>query len=653
MSSRNNAGRTKNKSLLIILPIMLLAGVILLALSWKAIAVYFFYDDFYAFETWLREVESRADSQPAPVSVKPLRQPIFEKKDRSYRTTLAMNNPESPRAKFEIHARKGDKIDVGIAHIADSGTAIAWDYVIKVYEAKNGKRKKVIDVSRNFKMQSWELFQIAATTEDENNGVMEIEYEIKPRGIKGHIASIISKIKGAPPYYKDFAFMVPTVLHRKEPDELNVIIVSLDTLRPDHLGCFGYPRPTSPNIDSFAGNGILFTQAISASPWTTPAHFSLLTGLYPSSLMEYRKNNPYKYNYYADSTVAEILRNNGYYTVAFCGGMNLASNRGFGLGFDQYLEFPWKYRNTTQRIFDNSIDWLDSNSDRKFFMFVHTYECHDPYENTYFFKKEKPTALIDRRRALYDGDIRHADSYFGKLVKELDSLGLLSKTIIAVVSDHGDEFYDHYTEDDRVPRPRGRSARWANKIDHGHSVYDEIVRILMIFHIPGLSAKGSVFNNQARLIDVAPTILDYLGIRPDEPMQGVSLLPLMREGERAQDPPAISEFSLHGPERKSVRMNGYKYIYVPDPEGKRTGVTYKDIPQYALFDLKSDPKERENIYEQNKELAAKYQEILDKTLEESLAIKNGLRERNKHREENVNELSKDVAEDLKALGYLQ
>ena len=238
-------------------------------------------------------------------------------------------------------------------------------------------------------------------------------------------------------------------------------------------------------------------------------------------------------------------------------------------------------------------------------------------------------------------------------MKKLESLDLLSNTAIILISDHGEDLHDHITEADVIPPIENPAVSKGGVVDHGHTLYDEVINIPMIFYLPGIHPKKNVIHNQVRLIDVKPTIHDYLGIPIEKPVQGTSLLPLIVEGERAEDPPAISEYMLSGPERKSVRMNGYKYVYIPDMEERKDDVSYSDVTRHALFDLTKDPGEKNNIYSQKTELGKKYHRILEETLEESLGIKGEIQKNSPTANDESTEIPQDIIEGLKALGYIQ
>jgi arylsulfatase A-like enzyme len=610
--------------------------------------------------TWLKWIDERSGEIPPPASVGSVRLPMCDKGNLPYpflssfaahETTEAIRNPDSSTERFKISAANGARLQVGLAHASRSDIYRHWEYKFSVREMQSGKEKKLLEKTLRFDKGNWGLFDIALPQHDDGNGTLEIEYALQPIGIKARIGTFISALKGAPPYYKDFVFVTPTVLPDRNPDEYNVLVISFDTLRPDRLGCFGYARETSPNIDAFANENVLLPNAFSSSPWTLPAHHSLFSGLYPSAHLR-NLGDVRKYASYAEKVLAEILHEAGYYTIGITGGLHLTSANGFARGFDRYMEFDYRAEGSDKKIFSHAVEWLGENHDTKFFMFLHTYACHSPYTETYFVEKENVKGVLEQRKALYDGDIRYADALFGSLIDKLAGLNLLSKTLVVVVSDHGEDFHDHVTGDDVIPPQIQSSPHEAPKIDHGHSVYDEVIRILTIFHVPDVQVEKRIIQNPIRIIDVMPTILAYLGIRSATETQGTSLFELLKTGERPHDPPVISEFTLRGPERKSVRTKGFKYIYIPDMEERKDGVTFKNIRKHELFNLENDPAERDNLYDQTTTVAEDYQTILEETLEESAAIYNRLEESSQSAVTESIEYPRDVLESLKAIGYI-
>jgi arylsulfatase A-like enzyme len=580
----------------------------------------------------------------------------------SYQTVDAVDRLERSRKTFAVSAGADSVVEVGLVRI-DSQSSL-WGYSggfrFTVYRKAGLGKKTLVDVERDFHVGERVAFRIDAEELDADDTpsheiICQIEKSDKEKG-KGYEA------------YMDFGFLVPAVYKKRAAGEFNVIIVSFDTLRADHVGCYGYFRDTTPNIDVFAHRSLLFSQAITTSPWTTPAHYSLFTGLYPSAHGNNRTfNEPFCY----DETLATALKKDGYYTIGVTGGGSVSSQFGFGNGFNVYREYasytraePGKFadhEDDTRKTFNTALAWLEDNVGTKFFMFLHTFECHMPYEDPYFLSDDGVDTLIERRKALYDGDVRRADSFFGQLIDKLESLGMMENTIIVFLSDHGDEFYDHYTEADiirtsyketiPIPEP-DEIIPEVSAIDHAHSVYDELIRMPLIIYIPGFSAPKRVLNNQVSMIDVMPTLLDFLDIEYDAPMQGVSLLGLMRTGSRDEDPPALSEFCDIGPERKSIRKDGYKYIWVKDPDKTRY-YTLRGIRRRELFDLKDDPTESKNIFEQNRRLADEYHSALEQLVDSSVAINKTLRPDYEPSEGDQPQIPEDVKNTLKGLGYIQ
>jgi arylsulfatase A-like enzyme len=595
------------------------------------------------------------------IETEPVRLPVYGE-TFSHQTLDTVAGLEQGRVAFDVLANSGSVVEVGLVRI-DSQSSL-WGYSkgfrFRVY-SKSGLGKEIlVDVERNFKVGESATFRVDADKIGFDNGSShKIIYEIdksdkkQARGYDAH---------------QDFGFVAPSVFERRKAEEFNILLVSFDTLRPDHMGCYGYFRDTTPNVDKLAKQGLLFTQAISTSPWTTPAHYSLFTGLYPSA---HGNKRTFQGPFNLDENLMTTLKRKGYYTIGITGGGSVSSQFGFGNGFNIYREYssyskaePGKFsdhEDDTDKTFDMALDWLEDNVETKFFMFLHTFECHMPYEDPYFLSDNGVDTLIERRKALYDGDIRRTDSFFGQLLQKLESLGLMDNTIIVFLSDHGDEFYEHYSEADiirtshkktiPIPEP-DEIIPELSTVDHAHSVYDELIRMPLIVYIPGLEASNRVLDNQVSILDIMPTLLDFLDIDYDVPMQGESLLELMRTGSRENDPPVISEFTDIGPERKAIRKDGYKYIWTEEPEETRY-YTLRGIEKFEFFDLNSDPDEKKNLYEQERELARQYHEALEKEINASLAINVKLRPGYDPPGDEIPQIPEDVRDALKGLGYLQ
>ena len=596
-------------------------------------------------------------------SMRRLRLPVSGE-SHAYQTFLATEELDAGRMKFDLPktaGTKGSAVEVGLVRV--DNTASLWGYSgefkFSVHAGTGFGKKTILDATRKFSLNERVIFRIEELPEGADAIVCEIEKADKGKA-EGYEA------------FRDFRFLAPNLITQRAPRDLdNVIIVSLDTLRPDHLGCYGYRRDTSPNIDAFASRSVLFADAVSPSPWTTPSHFGLFTALNPSAHQNARaftieggKRRQVTAEdlafFNAQTTLARVLRNSGYYTVAFTGGGSVSSEFGFANGFNLYREYSsytntvsptraWAHENDTEKIFDAASRWLDENKETKFFLFLHTFECHTPYENDFFVSDG--ASLIEHRTALYDGDIRTADSYFGRLMEKLGSLGLDSNTIIVLTSDHGDDFYDHYRESDIVPEYEEPIVPQISVVDHAHSLYEELLRVPLIVSAPGIEPATLRIGNQVRLIDVMPTILEIVGVEYGGPAQGVSLVELMKTGVRKTDPAALGEFTELGPERKSIRKDGYKYIWIEDPN-EALHNTYKNLRRHELFDLKADPGEQTNLYEEKPHLAAEYHKLLLKELEASQAINKALRKNYRPSGGKEIEIDEDVLNNLRALGYL-
>lgn len=313
--------------------------------------------------------------------------------------------------------------------------------------------------------------------------------------------------------------------------DCNVLLISIDTLRADHLGCYGYDRPTSPNIDQFSAESVLFQTAIAHAPSTTPSHASIFTSRLPEHHGAWRsRNQPIAREL---RTMAEILKEAGLRTASFNGGGQVAASYGFNRGFETYESSPSRFAEKA----DQAIRWFQRNPDQRFFMFLHTYEVHAPYE-------PEPTDMAtfdggytgaigdailpgllidindgkvalsapDARHIInaYDAEIRSMDRGFRQLIAYLRKSGLLDRTIVIFTSDHGEEFGEH-----------GQMGR------HSHALYDELLRVPLLLRLPEARLGSTRVEAQVRGIDLLPTVMDLLGRRPLQQFDGTSLLPLM------------------------------------------------------------------------------------------------------------------------------
>lgn len=306
----------------------------------------------------------------------------------------------------------------------------------------------------------------------------------------------------------------------------NVILISMDTVRADHLSTYGYERKTSPSVDRLAKKSVVFEQAISQSSWTLPAHGAMMTGLYPGRLgvthYPAKRRLPD-----APTTLAEVFGRAGYATGGFTGGGFVSSHFGFDRGFDTYQSDGRRFEHNL----DEALGWLKNNKDRRFFMFFHGYNAHRPYFSAESDKKlmgipekspverrgfcvrgrrDKPAdADLDEIIRYYDASIHHGDRQVGKLLRKIGELGLDEKTVILITSDHGEEFFEH------------------GNCDHVRFLYKEVVHVPLILHIPGHTPQGRrVREVVPASISVARTLLEVSGIEHNMP--GASLLPILQ-----------------------------------------------------------------------------------------------------------------------------
>lgn len=315
----------------------------------------------------------------------------------------------------------------------------------------------------------------------------------------------------------------------------NVIIIGVDTLRADHVHAFGYERDTTPALDSLVSKGFSFSQAISPASWTVPAFMSVFTGVYPSVhkvtnkftvfTKEKKELSNLKTLSPSTRTLAQVLQDSGYATGGFTGDAGVSAKFGYNQGFDTYTdEVAFGGIENSEK---HALDWLDGLKGKRFFMFFHGYDLHGQfaisenyksvYAPSYYAGPYKGTSKEEGMlreniltpqgisltpadaefwKAWYDGKIHDADARLQRFLNELDSRGILQNTVIVVLSDHGEEFYEH----------RG--------FDHGHSLYDELIHVPLIFVVPGADG-GKVVKSQVTTLDVAPTLLSILGITPD------------------------------------------------------------------------------------------------------------------------------------------
>jgi len=373
----------------------------------------------------------------------------------------------------------------------------------------------------------------------------------------------------------------------------NVILLSIDSMGAKHLGCYGYPRTTSPNIDRIAASGVLFENVVAQSNWTKPALASILTSLYASVHKTDAKGETGDRTdvdargraHILDPrfrTMGEEFQGGGYATAGFSNGGYAHSFFGFGRGFDLYDNHGGGLKSCTYRL----LQWICEKPSTPFLAWIHAWDVHFPYMdrppyNQKFVKRRARIVLdasvrhqinsgeralsdgeLEFLRALYDGAISYVDELLGNLIKELERLSLLENTVLVITADHGEAFMEH------------------GCIEHTACLHNEVTLVPLIMVGPELP-HGLRIRTQARSIDIMPTLLDLCGLAPSAETQGVSLLPWIT-GDANTELLAGTE-TERGGGQTAISDGRYKIIWR----------SAQRIPQ--LYNLAADPEEKYDI----------------------------------------------------------
>jgi arylsulfatase A-like enzyme len=316
----------------------------------------------------------------------------------------------------------------------------------------------------------------------------------------------------------------PMLLDRRAlAERRGVVLISIDTLRRDHVGLFGYPKPTTPRLDALGREGAVFDDAVSVSSWTLPAHFTMMTSVEPAT--HGAVDGTHGFNHRVP-TLGRLFREAGYVTHAITSHLYLSKEFGFDDGFDG---LDYAYDRKGKDVADRALAFLDGVDDRPFFLFLHLYDPHwhydpppdllrtfepEPYRGqitgnwwTFRFWNRETTKPADMAHlmALYDGEIRYADGQIGRVLDRLAERGFDRTTLVVLTSDHGEEFLEH--------------GDW----EHQRTLYEEQIRIPLVVRGPGI-APGRRESTQVSLFDIAPTILDWAGLPALPTQRGRSLL---------------------------------------------------------------------------------------------------------------------------------
>lgn len=434
---------------------------------------------------------------------------------------------------------------------------------------------------------------------------------------------------------------LPEISVHRQADDLNVLLISLDTLRADHLGTYGYQRSTSPEIDTLSGESTVFLQAIASAPWTGPSHMSMLTGLLPSEhgIVGVKAEALSKRLSIEHGTLAEVLKRAGFATAAFTGGGYVSPEVGFGRGFDRYdvIRTTRNHRSVDLQV-GAAIDWISDHRRDRFFVFLHTFEVHAPHNHGAFVRHRDGYGSDLKQQTIdaYDSGISYTDQSIGKLVDALERMDLLDDTLVVLTSDHGEEFGGHFP--------------WLERIgSHTIAMCNHVLHVpLIVRHPRFLPLEGERRIPQyVSLVDLPATLLECLG----EPitLPGTSFAEALQRGEWPEGRTPTAVFAESGshfpPERKAVIFDGWKYVRVTDTAREGWLGSPAHLAEEQLFDLRNDPGERHNLVEENPPALERARELI-------LDLLAGLPEHQPAEIGAEPQIDEEQEEQLRALGYV-
>lgn len=460
----------------------------------------------------------------------------------------------------------------------------------------------------------------------------------------------------------------------------NVLLITVDTLREDHLGCYGNQTVQTPHIDRLADQGILFENTISQIPLTNPSHCTIMTGMYPGRHgILYNKPSPFKPNV---ATLPEILSQNGYKTAAFVSGwtlkkkacrlfkrfqiydddysplwflpepctlnsfsrqlLNLARQIGFGDFMSSITKRP------ASQVVEAAMRWLNSNNSTPFFLWIHLFDPHTPYTppapynklydpeyvgkahgNWFAFSQKMRLEMVNNPRdtthikALYAGEISYADEQIGILLATLERLGLMEKTLIIFTSDHGESLTEHNYY-----------------FNHSHCLYDQSLKVPLIFRFLNAEMGGSKCQELVQLSDIFPTVLEYLGKKVSQKIDGRSLMVHCRTSASTESSPVAVSMSFKEKRQISIRTSQYKYI-----RASPWWVSYYYFMPGSeeFYDLAADPGETQNLVDMKPVPLEQYRLMADEHWNTWLSS-----------ETNESQpVSRHATKRLRSLGYIQ
>jgi len=595
-----------------------------------------------------------------------------------YRETLVARSPE--RLRFDLDVPPRALLDLGV------GTPESGPVQFVVTLASQAGEPQTLLARTVTSPHRWEPLTLDLSAHAGQRVRLELALAAETRGTLGFWGSPVIRQRVDAMADADTAGTAPasatppsasgtSQASAAPPPPQGVILIWADTLRRDHLGTYGYRRPTSPNIDRLAREGARFDHCVSQATWTKVATPSLLASLYPATHRVTDFSHRLSAGY---TTLAEALRAGGFATVSMSSILFTGQFTNLHQGFEELHEdmsLPDRNSSKTARIYvDRLLPWLERHRDVPFFAFLHVSDAHDPYEpyapydtlwNDPAGKAEHlrqnrevrkhiaypllkafgmpdraelveagfdADAYVDYDRGWYDGSIRGMDAEIGRLIERLRELGLDRKTLVVFVGDHGEEFLDH-----------GRTF-------HGQSTYGELANVPLILWRPGAVPAGRVVAETVETIDLMPTILAAVGLPSPKEAQGTSFAALLSSANASQwrSRPAFTEKNLTyeamgAPpppdiEAFAVVEDGWKLVHnTARPRGGR---------EHELYDTRTDPFDQHDVAAQHPEIVARLSQRLTAWREKSVKAR-------KPAEAATANLSPEEVERLRSLGYLQ
>lgn len=513
----------------------------------------------------------------------------------------------------------------------------------------------------NFGFEEWVSGSTISVTFTEKGGIKHLLYEnsIDPSNTKYWLwknveidLSRLANKKGLLRFEtsklnterSDFLLIAnPKIMAPASSHQPNVILISIDTLRKDHLSLYGYAKPTSPFIDKLSSESVVFKNAIAPAPYTLPSHMTMMTSLFPGTHQIVRENlTPRLSKHWL--TLAQILKANGYQTAGFTGGGQVHPVFGFDKGMEAY---GFKPKEKSEFTFKKGKKWIAGTLGHPFFLFLHTYDVHTPYDPPPPYDKmfapnykgnidnwktpRKPiNNQLDFNRviSLYDGEIRYVDSQIQNLVSHLKEQGIYDNSLIIITSDHGEEFME-----------RGLMAA------HGHTLYNELLHVPLVMKFPKGKWSKTFINDPVGLADLLPTVLDYLEISPPKHIQGISLIKAIKNGGVDSSLTKRIIFS----ERELRELGGTDLKMETSAQTLSEKYYQRVNKPDEFYDISLDPEEQKNIFGTRKERESNLQDQVKKYRRKNKTLH--LLSLDQQPPSTV-DMDEELEDQLRALGYL-